>query len=362
VAVAVLDTVTRAVPVAAAERVAGRADTVSVLMAGAVFEPPMERVAEGELEGLRDSRGEPLSDGAALEEREPRVEMDEVAVEDTEGVSEKERVWEGVADAHAEAVEVADADRVAAAVRDAEGHSVWVRDPGPLRLGDVEAEPRIETVKVNEASAVGLTLGTMLAEGAAVEVGTTRSTSPKPRYSRPSFGARTRSAYGAAEKLPPVSRKRSAPSALGVSTNRRRPARSSNTSMAAGTSVLYWQGLSKGWRGPAPLRPHAATPTPGSAAYTVIAASFSEKPATVGPSNVAISVHAVPAPACAASGSAGVGVQSELRLLPPSSTDALLTPTKRRPLRTWHAPGSAPPPHAPKPLLPTSGTSSPEVP
>ena len=246
VAVAVLDTVTRAVPVAAADRVAGRADTVSVLMAGAVFEPPMERVAEGEPEGLSDSRGEPLSDGAALEEREPRVEMDEVAVEDTEGVSEKERVWEGVADAHAETVEVADADRVAAAVRDAEGHSDWVRDPGPLRLGDVEAEPRMETVKVNEASAVGLTLGTMLAEGAAVEVGTTRSTSPNPRYSRPSFGARTRSAYGAAEKLPPVSRKRSAPSALGVSTKRRRPARSSKTSMAAGTSVWYWQGLSKG--------------------------------------------------------------------------------------------------------------------
>ena len=155
-----------------------------------------------------------------------------------------------------------------------------------------------------------------------------------------------------------MSRSSSAPSAVGESTKRRSPTRSTITSTAAGTSVLYWQGLSKGSKGPAPLRPQDATPTPGNAAYTVIAEGLRSKPATVGPSKEASCAQAVPAPAFASTGSAGVGVHRELRLLPPSAGGALLTPTKRRLLRTWHAPGSAPPPHAPKPPLPTSCTSS----
>jgi hypothetical protein len=162
--------------------------------------------------------------------------------------------------------------------------------------------------------------------------------------------------------LPPVSRKRSAPSEEGVSTNRRSPARSSITSTAEGTSVLYWQGLSKGSRAATPLRPQDATPIPVSATYSDIAEGLRSKPATVGPSKSASIVHVVPDPAFASSGSAGEGTQSELRLLPPSEGAALLTPTKRRPLRTWHAPGSAPPPHAPAPLPPTISISSAVVP
>ena len=155
-----------------------------------------------------------------------------------------------------------------------------------------------------------------------------------------------------------MSRSSSAPSAVGVSTKRRSPARSIFTSTTAGTSVLYWQGLSKGSKGPAPLRPQDATPTPVSAAYTVIAEGLRSKPATVGPSNDASCAHEVPAPAFASTGSAGVDVHRELRLLPPSAGGALLTATNKRLLRTWQAPGSAPPPHAPLPLLPTSCTSS----
>ena len=192
-AVAVFDSVARRVPDTVPERDAGRADTVSVFLLSAVREPPTEREDEGDTVGLLVSRGEPLSDICALLVRVPRTEEEAEGVADTEGVSENERVCDGVAEAHAEAVAVAEAERLMPAVRDAEGHSDWVREPGPLRLAEAEAVPPREPLTLGVGCALALTEGATEAEGGAEEVGTTRSTSPIPRYSRPSLGARTSS-------------------------------------------------------------------------------------------------------------------------------------------------------------------------
>ncbi len=160
----------------------------------AVRVPPMERVAEGDTVGVLEPRGDTLSDIAELAERESRMVREEEEEEDTEGVSEKERVCEGVAEAHAVEVAVEEAERLPPAVRDAEGHSDWVRVFTPLREAEVEAVPLEEGLSVKVAAALGGGEGEVETEGAVVEVGTTRSTSAKPRYSRPSLGARTKSA------------------------------------------------------------------------------------------------------------------------------------------------------------------------
>jgi len=190
-AVAVFDRVKPGVPDTAPERDAGNADTVRVSAARAVREPPMERVTENDPEELLVARGDAVSDGVALAERELRIDLEGEAVVDTDGVSENERVCEGVAEAHAVAVAVGDAVRVTPGVREAEGHSDCVCEPRPLRLAELEAEPPGEPLPLSVGQAVGLNVGAKENEGRAVEVGTTRSTSAMPRYSRPSFGART---------------------------------------------------------------------------------------------------------------------------------------------------------------------------
>lgn len=190
-AVAEFDSVKPGVLDTAPERDAGNADTVSVCAVSAVREPPMERVTEGDPVGLLVARGDAVSDRAALAERELRIDLEGEAVADTDGVSENERVWDGVAEAQAVAVAVGDAVRVTPGVREAEGQSDCVCEPGPLRLAELEAEPPGEPLPLNVGQAVGLTVGAKEKEGRAVEVGTTRSTSAMPRYSRPSFGART---------------------------------------------------------------------------------------------------------------------------------------------------------------------------
>ena len=192
-AVAVFDSVARRVPDTVAERDAGCADTVSVFALSAVREPPTEREEEGDPVGLLVSRGDALSDICELPVRVPRTELEAVEEADTEGVSENERVCEGVAEAHAVAVAVAEAERLTPAVRDAEGHIDWVRESRPLRLAEVEAVPPGEPLTLGVGCGLGLAEGATEAETAADEVGTTRSTSPIPRYSRPSLGARTSS-------------------------------------------------------------------------------------------------------------------------------------------------------------------------